>query len=129
VRLHHIGLIEHNLEKSHAIYQKLGFQEISEVIRDPLQHNKLLFLRNPESKEVLELIEPLNGQSPVFNAPDGYHHLCYEIENLAECAVKFKTDQIGKIFTKQIAAPAFQGRRIAFAYLKNGSLIEFLEME
>ncbi|MDR9770436.1 hypothetical protein [Acetomicrobium sp.] len=33
---------------------------------------------------------------------------------------------MGKIFTDKITAPAFNGRKVVFAILKNGTIIELL---
>lgn len=126
--MHHIGMIARDLEKWLDLYQKLGYQVISEPLIDPVQQNQLVFIQNPESREVLELIKPLNENSSVAKSKDGYHHLCYEITNYPEFIEGFKSKKIGKIFTDKICAPAFQGKNVVFVYLKNGALIELLEV-
>jgi catechol 2,3-dioxygenase-like lactoylglutathione lyase family enzyme len=129
MRLHHIGVIAHDLDGGLVLYRQLGFEPVSGPVIDPIQHNKLVFVKNQDSLEIVELIAPLNQNSSVAHSKDGYHHLCYEVPNLADFSLKFKAAKIGKLFTGKIKAPAFQGRYVSFAYLKNGTLIEFLEGE
>lgn len=127
MKIHHVGIMTQNLDLSSELYCKLGYIRISEIIIDRIQHNRLIFFQNPDSQEILELIEPINQDSTVNKNLNGYHHICYEIENLDEFEPEFKMYKIGKIFTNRINAPAFNNKKIIFAYLKNGTLIEFFE--
>jgi catechol 2,3-dioxygenase-like lactoylglutathione lyase family enzyme len=129
MRLHHIGVIAHDLDGGLSLYRRLGFDPVSDPIVDLIQHNKLIFVKNQDSLETVELIAPLDQNSSVAHSKDGYHHLCYEVLNLEDFSLQFKTARIGKLFTGKIKALAFQGRYVSFAYLKNGTLIEFLEGE
>jgi catechol 2,3-dioxygenase-like lactoylglutathione lyase family enzyme len=129
MKIHHIGIITKDIVGSGELYQKLGYITCGEIIADAVQNNKLLFLKNDVSGEVVELIEPMGETSTVFNAPEGYHHFCYEVDDVERGIAAFNALKIGKIFTGKISAPAFSGRTICFAYLKNNTIIEFLESE
>jgi hypothetical protein len=112
------------------MYESLGYRKESDVIIDNIQNNRLLFLKDMSSWQVLELIEPIDERSTVYNTNlQGYHHICYEVDDMGRHIEEFNAMGIGKLFTKTINAPAFNNRRIVFAYLKNRTIIEFLEAE
>ncbi|RKL61635.1 hypothetical protein DXT63_15675 [Thermoanaerobacteraceae bacterium SP2] len=126
MRIHHFGIVVRNISKSLELYKALGYEQETNYIFDDVQHNKLMFIK--KNKFLIELIEPINNLSAVFNEKNlGYHHICYEVDDLDKYIKDFSSLGIGKIFTNKIKAPAFNDRYIVFAILKDGSLIEILE--
>jgi len=126
--VHHVGIVVENIKDSMGIYQKIGYKLISEIIYDYSQNNKLVFLKEKNSKQVIELIEPIDINSPVANKNNkGLHHICFEVDNLDDYIKNFEKLKIGKVFTKKIKAPAFDGREIVFCYLKDGNIVEILQ--
>lgn len=93
---------------------------------DNVQQNRVVFLQNQNNK--IELLEPLNEKSSIYHFKEGYHHICYEVENEDAFFKNFKQLKIGKIFMKPIQAPAIDNREIVFAYLTNGTFVEFLRL-
>ena len=127
MRIHHLGIVVKNIEKSSELYKILGFSPCSEKIYDHIQKNLILFLKNNFNDNFfLELIEPVSSESTVWNFPIGYHHICIEVDNNERFITDFQNLNCGKIFTPPIIAPAISGRKIVFAYLYNKTLIEFL---
>lgn len=124
MKVHHIGIVVKNLEKNIALYTKLAYAPISDVINDNIQHNKVVFLQN--QCHTIELIEPLDENSSIYHFKEGYQHICYEVENSDVFLNDFKQLNIGKIFTKPIQAPAINNREVIFACLTNGTFVEFL---
>ena len=124
MKVHHTGIIVKDLEKNMTLYTKLGYDQISNIIVDNIQQNKLVFLQN--QNQTIELIEPLNEKSSIYHFKEGYHHICYEIDSPNTFLHDFKQLKIGKIFTKPIPAPAIDNRKVMFACLKNGMFVEFL---
>lgn len=124
--IHHIGIIVRDITKSIFIYQKLGYQIISSIIFDHVQQNKICFMGFNGQMLKIELIEPTNEESSVYNSPIGYHHICYEAEQGEDIIQLFKAMKIGKIFTKPIIAPALDNRKVVFACLQNGTFVEFI---
>lgn len=122
--VHHTGIIVKNLEKNMTVYVKLGYDQVSDIVVDNVQQNRVVFLRN--QNQTIELIEPLNENSSIYNFKEGYHHICYEVENKDAFFKDFKQLKIGKIFTKPMRAPAIDNREIFFACLTNGTFVEFL---
>ncbi len=127
MKLNHIGIVVKDIQKSLVIYENIGYILISNIIIDNIQNNKLIFLENILTGEKIELIEPINEKSTVFNFKGGYHHLCYEVKNIDEFISEFKKNKLGIIFTNKITAPAFDNKNVIFAYFKNDTIVEFLE--
>lgn len=121
---HHVGIKVSQLEKNIELYSKLGYQQVSSITVDEIQNNKIVFLQNQSQR--IELIEPINENSSIFNFKDGYHHLCYEAEYDEDIIKTFKEARIGKIFTKPIVAPALENHEVVFACLQNGMFIELV---
>lgn len=123
---HHIGIVVKNVEESRIIFEQLGYEVCSAVIEDEFQHNKILFMKNKKTLAKIELIEALNEKSTVKNFKSGIHHICYEVEEQENFREIFKKMGIGKIFTRDMIAPALDNRYVVFAYLKNGMFVEFI---
>lgn len=122
--VHHIGIIVKSIERNIALYTKLGYVPVSGVVIDNIQYNKIFFLQNHFHK--IELIEALNEKSSIYHFKEGYHHICYEVDNPNAFLHDFKHMKIGKIFTKPMRAPGIDNREIVFACLANGVFVEFL---
>ncbi len=126
MREHHIGIVVKKMEASQRIFEQLGYKVHSEVITDEYQHNKILFLENDETFQKIELIEALDELSTIKNFKPGLHHICYEVDETENFRKIFKEMCIGKIFTRDLMAPALGNRCVVFAYLKNGMFVEFI---
>ena len=124
MKVHHTGIIVKDLEKNVILYTKLGYDEVSNIVVDNVQQNRVIFLQNQNHK--IELLEPLNEKSSIYHFKEGYHHICYEVESPHSFMEDFKRLKIGKIFTKPMQAPAIDNRKIVFACLTNGAFVEFL---
>ena len=122
--VHHSGIIVRDLEKNMTLYTKLGYDQVSDIVVDNVQQNKVVFLQNQKHK--IELIEPLNEKSSIYHFKEGYHHICYEIDSPNTFLHDFKQLKIGKIFMRPIQAPVIDNRKIIFACLTNGTFVEFL---
>lgn len=128
MRMHHIGIIVDSIAGETEIYKQLGYEAYGVVTEDPIQRLRLLFMKNCLSGELIELIESIDEKSTVHNLPKGYVHICYEVPDLDEFVQYFKKNKLGIIFTKKLSAPALEGRLIVFAYLKNRTIVEFVEV-
>ena len=124
MKVHHTGIIVKDLEKNIILYTKLGYDQVSDIVVDNVQQNRVVFLQNQNHK--IELIEPLNEKSSIYHFKEGYHHICYEVDDREAFLYDFKQLKIGKIFTKPMLAPAIGNREIVFACLTNGTFVEIL---
>lgn len=121
---HHVGIKVSQLEKNIELYSKLGYQQVSPIMEDEIQNNRIVFLQTQSQR--IELIEPIDEKSSIFHFKDGYHHICYESEREEDIIKTFKEARIGKVFTKPIVAPALENREVVFACLQNGLFIELV---
>ena len=128
MELHHYGFATKSLEQSLKGYQSLGYQKISEIITDPIQHVKLQFLELP-GFPLIELVEPLSSKSPVSKILDKngsiLYHSCYEVNDIY-LKIKELRKQGFLIVVKPVEAVAFK-RLIAFLYNPATGLIELLQ--
>lgn len=133
MKLHHIGIVVKSISETGRMYKELfGFEFLTDIIMDKIQKVKVAFIstKNPDSI-LIELIEPASHDSPVVNYLEkriGMYHCCYEVENIQQM-----TDELRKkgalIICEPVSAEAFNGKKIAFVYLKDETLIEFLEKD
>ncbi|MEG2110073.1 MAG: VOC family protein [Clostridium sp.] len=124
MKVHHIGIIVKDIDKSEKIYEKLSYKKM-ELIHDKLQNIKIQFMIN-DNDEKIELIQSLDKNSSIHNFKPGYHHICYELSNQEKEKFNFSQYKIGKIFTNDIVAQAINNRTVVFACLTNQTFIEFL---
>ena len=127
MKLHHIGIVTENIERDITAYERLGYMKADKVIIDEIQKNRLMFIRNSISGEMIELIEPMDGQSSVATAKKGLTHLCYEVSSLTDKLDEIKREHLGVIFTDILTAPALGNGKITFVYYKGGAVMEFFE--
>ena len=130
-KFHHIGLIVKDIILSKEYYSNnLKWEIISDIIYDPIQKVKVIFLRDPIKMDVLyELIEPLEEDSPSIDwlkKGNSLHHFCYEISDINE-AIKVVEESGGFKITNPEPAVAFNNRKIAFMFTPQKLIIELLE--
>lgn len=130
MRLHHIGIVVQNIQKSLGeLTNYLQFEETTIPTLIESQKVNVCFLKT--SNIFLELIEPVHDDSPVKNFSEsggGFHHLCFEVDDIIETLKQLK-----KNGARIIVEPTkgFENRLIAFVLLNmkntNCNLIELAE--
>ena len=125
---HHIGVACKNINESISIYKRLGFS-VGDVIIDDIQKVRICFV-NKADHPLLELVEPLNDNSPVNNilskVGNIQYHNCYKSYTYENDIVGLK--KIGfMLISKPVSAIAFNNKRICFLYNVNIGLIELVE--
>lgn len=92
--LNHVGVAVPDIEEAMETYRTLyGASDITEPFDMPAQGVKVCFVNLPNSQ--IELIEPLNEQSPIHNfiaknPKGGQHHVCFEVDDINEAVVFMK---------------------------------------
>tara|TARA_B100000029_G_scaffold481574_1_gene530764 strand:+ start:494 stop:895 length:402 start_codon:yes stop_codon:yes gene_type:complete len=130
MKLHHIGIVVTNIQKSLGeLSEFLDFKETSIPIEVKSQKVNVCFLKT--SDVYIELIEPIENDSPVKTFSEsggGFHHLCFEVDNVVEQIKKMEEKGARVIVEPTIG---FDDRLIAFILLNvkntNCNLIEFVE--
>lgn len=90
-RLNHVAIATPDLAAAAAIYRSALGAHVSEPQELPEHGVRVVFVTLPNTK--IELLEPLGAASPIaaFLArvpAGGLHHVCYEVEDLREAAVR-----------------------------------------
>ncbi len=135
ITLHHIGYVVDSIEtRMMSIAASLGAKLVSEIFHDPIQRSRVAFLTLPTSTPSivqLELVQPATPDSPVARFVEkggGFHHLCYEVDDL-EAQLQNMKLQNAVLIRSPKPAVAFGGRRIAWVRTRDSLLIEYLERE
>ncbi len=84
MKLHHIGIVVENIQKSLGeITQYLTFESATMPSLVGSQKVNICFLKT--NNVFLELIEPAQENSPISNfikKGGGFHHLCFEVDDI-----------------------------------------------
>jgi methylmalonyl-CoA/ethylmalonyl-CoA epimerase len=130
MRLHHVGFVVADIETSvPAFIHSLGMSWDGAIYQDPKQKVKVTFLATGPACAQIELIQPVGDDSPVakfLSRGGGQHHLCYEVEDIAQALAVFKSRK-ASIVQRPCPAVAFQGRRIAWFVTPERLVVELLE--
>ncbi len=128
--LHHIGIIVDDFVIMRKVFDRMGYEQIGEIVRDDIQRNLLMFLKNKNGGTDIELIKPLDRDSTVAKAKIGLHHLCFEVEGeIREFHDKLTADRYARFVMLNVKAPAFDERMTDFACVVGGLYVEFLHDE
>ncbi len=127
-RIHHVALIVAELDPALAFWRDalgLELEVVQEIAQDRV---RIAFLPIGESK--IELVEPTDDSTGVARflakSGEGFHHVCFEVANLAETLLRLEIDGIELIDT----APR-KGAEGPVAFLHprscHGVLVELIE--
>jgi methylmalonyl-CoA epimerase len=127
-RIHHVAVIVAKMEPALAFWRDTLGLELDVVEEMPFDRVRIAFLLIGESK--IELVEPTDDTTGVarFLAKqgEGFHHICFEVANLAETLLRLEIDGIELIDTsprKGAEGP------VAFLHPRSchGVLVELIE--
>ncbi len=130
MKLHHIGIVVENIQKSLGELTKyLDFESTTMPSLVGSQKVNICFLKT--NNVFLELIEPAEENSPISNfikKGGGFHHLCFEVDNIHLELEKMKKNGVRIIVD---VVKGFEERLTAFVMLDmkntNCNLIELAE--
>ena len=127
-KVHHVALIVRSIEASLGLWRDALGLELETVLDIPYDQVRIAFLGVGESK--LELVEPTDDTTGVArflaDKGEGFHHVCFEVPNIAEALLHLEIDGIELIDT----APR-KGAEGPVAFLHprscHGVLVELIE--
>jgi methylmalonyl-CoA/ethylmalonyl-CoA epimerase len=127
-RIHHVALVVGSIEPTLGLWRDALGLGLETVIDIPYDGVRIAFLAVGESK--IELVEPTDDSTGVArfleNKGEGFHHVCFEVANLAETLLRLEIDGIELIDT----APR-KGAEGPVAFLHprscHGVLVELIE--
>lgn len=129
--LHHVGIAVESIAAAAEQYGRaLGITLSTEIIEDEIQRVRVAFALVAPGVFV-EFVEPLDAESPisrVLKSGGGIYHLCYTVPDL-ESAVTKVCEAGGRKVSGPSPARAFAGRRLAWVYTANRTLVELVEEE
>lgn len=130
MKIHHIGYAVKDLEDSIKEFEKLGYKRVENKVIDKKRKVVIQFVENCEC--LIELIAPLNNESPITNIlkkqGNSPYHICYETDNIDYEINKLIDDEFA-VITQLSEAPALDNKKVIFLYKRNVGLIELLENE
>ncbi|HIA96958.1 MAG TPA: methylmalonyl-CoA epimerase [Candidatus Nitrosopelagicus sp.] len=130
MKLHHIGIVVENIQKSLGELTKyLDFESTTVPSLVGSQKVNICFLKT--NNVFLELIEPAEENSPISNfikKGGGFHHLCFEVDDIHLELEKMKKNGARIVVD---VVKGFEERLTAFVMLDmkntNCNLIELAE--
>ena len=93
-RIHHVAVIVRSIDESVPLYRDLIGLPLETVMDIPGDRVRIAFLGVGESK--VELVEPTDDITGVArflaSKGEGFHHVCFEVQNLAETLLRLEID-------------------------------------
>lgn len=130
MKIHHVGYLVSDIDKSLLKFQLLGYKIEKEKIYDEIRDIFIVFIKNDMYR--VELIQPVSEKSVAYNLLKKYghspYHICYIVKNI-EMEVEGLKQQRYVLIDEPCVAPAIEGRRTVFLYNKNVGIIELVEDE
>jgi len=95
-KVHHVALVVRSIDASLGLWRDALALELETVMEIPGDGVRIAFLGVGESK--IELVEPTDDTTGVArflaNKGEGFHHVCFEVPNLAEALMRLEIDGI-----------------------------------
>src|SRR5918912_1915766 len=127
-RIHHVALVVRSIEAAVPLYRDLLGLTLETVMDISHDGVRIAFLSVGESK--VELVEPTDDTTGVArflaSKGEGFHHVCFEVANLAETLLRLQIEGVELIDT----APRRGAEGpVAFIHPRSGHgvLVELIE--
>ena len=93
-KIHHVALVVRSIDVASRFWQDSLGLELEEIQDIPGDRVRIAFLAVGESK--VELVEPTDDTTGVArfleSKGEGFHHVCFEVPNLAETLLRLEID-------------------------------------
>jgi methylmalonyl-CoA/ethylmalonyl-CoA epimerase len=100
-RVHHVAIVVTSIEDALVFHRDVLGLRLESIMDVPSDRVRIAFLAVGESR--VELVQPTDDSTGVarFLAAkgEGFHHVCYEVDNLAETLLRLEIDGVELIDT------------------------------
>ncbi len=127
-KIHHVALIVRSIEDALGLWRDQLGLPLETIMDIPQDRVRIAFLGVGESK--IELVEPTDDTTGVArflaSKGEGFHHVCFEVANLAETLLRLEFDGLELIDT--VPRRGAEGP-VAFLHPRSGHgvLVELIE--
>lgn len=127
-RIHHVAVIVADLETSLAFWRDTLGLPVQLVL--PIEHDRVTIAFLPVGESKVELVQPTDDSTGVArflaSKGEGFHHVCFEVDNIAETLMRLEMDGVELIDT---AARKGAEGPVAFLHPRSchGVLVELIE--
>ena len=127
-RVHHVALIVRNLDQALGFWRDTLGLPVELVL--PIEHDRVTIAFLPVGESKVELVMPTDDSTGVArfleSKGEGFHHVCFEVANIAETLSRFEWDGLELIDT--VARKGAEGP-VAFLHPRacHGVLVELIE--
>ncbi len=128
-KINHVAIVVKDIDEALKFWRDQLGLELDHVEDVPSQASKVAFL--PVGEGEVELVQPTAADAGIAKyletRGEGMHHLCIEVDDIAEHLIFLKEKQVRLINEEPLVLP---GRKMAFIHPKatNGVLIELYEI-
>ena len=127
-KVHHVAIVVRSIDDALVLWRDMLGLELETVMDIPTDRVRIAFLSVGESK--VELVEPTDDETGVArflaSKGEGFHHVCFEVGNLAEALIRLELDGLELIDT--VPRRGAEGP-VAFIHPRScqGVLVELIE--
>ena len=100
-KVHHLAVVVESLDAAVGLWRDMLGLELESIMDIPTDKVRIAFLGVGESK--VELVEPTDDTTGVArflaSKGEGFHHICFEVDNLSEALIRLELDGLELIDT------------------------------
>ncbi len=127
-KVHHVAVIVRSIDESLGLWRDMLGLAVDLIL--PIEHDRVTIAFLPVGESKLELVQPDDDSTGVArflaSKGEGFHHVCFEVDNIAESLMRLEMDGIELIDT--VARKGAEGP-VAFLHPRSchGVLVELIE--
>jgi methylmalonyl-CoA epimerase len=127
-KVHHVAVVVRSLEASLVLWRDTLGLPVELIL--PIEHDRVTIAFLPVGESKVELVQPDDDTTGVArflaSRGEGFHHVCFEVDNIAETLMRLELDGIELIDT--VARKGAEGP-VAFIHPRacHGVLVELIE--
>ena len=127
-KVHHVAVVVRSIDEALVFWRDMLGLPVELVL--PIEHDRVTIAFLPVGESKLELVQPDDDTTGVArflaSRGEGFHHVCFEVDNVAETLMRLEMDGIELIDT--VARKGAEGP-VAFLHPRSchGVLVELIE--